>query len=184
MRTRRVGYSVVGSGVAVFAGWASVAFACSPLPQVYSVLPEAATPGDTVVLRGQAVKSSAPVQIRWNGVNGKVLAAATPDGGGAFSVPVVVPDVAPGIYSLTLQTQDAGVNRTTFEVTAPAGSASVAPRAQLWPSVATQPSIATPESGGAHAAGAALLGFGLVALAGGSAVAVARRRRALAASDK
>lgn len=184
MRTRRVGYSVVGSGVAVLAGWASVAFACSPLPQVYSVLPEAATPGDTVVVRGQAVKSSAPVKIRWNGVNGPILAAATPDARGAFSAPVVVPDVAPGIYSLTLQTQDAGVNRTTFEVTAPASSATASPRAQLWPSFATQPSIATPAPGGANAAGVALLSFGLVALAGGSTAAVVRRRRALAVSDK
>lgn len=184
MGTHRVGYSVVGLGVAIAAGWASVAFACSPLPQVYSVLPEAATPGDTVVVRGQAVKSSAPVKIRWNGVNGPVLASAIPDAGGSFSVSMVVPEAAPGIYSLTLQTEDAGVNRAAIEVTAPATSASTSGRSALWPSLSAQPSVAAPEPGGANAAGVALLGVGLVALAGGTTAAVTRRRRALAVSGR
>lgn len=172
MGLRRTTWLAVGIGVGIVAGWAGVAFACSPSPRVSALLPESASPGSTVVVQGQAVTGSG-VDIRWNGVRGKRLAVAEPDASGAFSVPVQVPDVAPGVYSLTLVDDSVSIGRMAFEVIGQAGSR--VPGVQVWPNMSAQPSIASPVAGGANA-GMVMLGLGLVILAAGSTVAVARRR--------
>lgn len=179
MRFPRAGLVAVGGGVAVVAGWAGASFACTPAPRVSSLLPESASPGSTVVVEGQAV-TGAPVDIRWNGVKGKRLAVAAPDASGGFSVPVQVPDAAPGVYSFTLVDNSASIGRMAFEVTAGPGSATT-PAAKLWPSMTARPSMASPATGGPNTAGVALLGVGLVVLGAGTAAAMARRRRVLAA---
>lgn len=177
MRTKKVGYGVIAAALLVL-GWASVAFACSVLPQVsYSLLPESATPGSTVVVEGQNVRTQAQVEIRWNGVGGKVLALATPVNG-AFSVPVQVPEATPGIYSLMLVTDNAGVGRTAFEVV---GSATTAPKPQPaphpWPGPSDAPIRADRAAGDPTMAGIGFLAIGLVGLFVGSTVAIVRRRR-------
>lgn len=178
MGMRRVRYGVMGVSLLVL-GWASVVFACTVQPQVsYSLLPQSASPGSTVMVEGRNVKSQSPVEIRWNGVAGKVLASATPVDG-AFSVPVQVPEAAPGIYSLMLVTDNAGVGRTAFEVIGGAADpAGVKSSAQLWPrpaqgygpgdGAATSPSLV----------GVGLLAVGVVGLFAGSAAVVVGRRRA------
>lgn len=135
-------------------------------------------PRESVQVKGQ-VDRSGPVEIRWNGVGGELLATAFPGKDGIFSVPVQVPDVAPGIYSITVATQNAGVGRTALEVTA-AGGALPSSTEQLWPSLDSQPFQAAPSSTGVSPVGVGLLGAGLVGLFGASAVAVARTRRVLA----
>lgn len=177
-RTLRTLSGMVGMGILGLVGWAGVAFACSVSPQVtYSLAPESATPGDTVTVEGRAVSSRSPVEIRWNGVTGKVLATATPTNG-AFSVPVQVPDVSPGIYSLMLVTTDAGVGRTSIEVAALAGvpSQRVA-AAQVWPTAAEARAAGASTFPGPAAVGVALLAVGLAGLFGASTFAVVRRRR-------
>jgi len=177
MGIRKAGYGVIGVGVAIVATWASVAFACTVQPQVsYSLLPESASPGTTVVVRGESIATRSPVEIRWNGVGGRVLAEATADNG-AFSVPVEIPQAAPGIYSLTIVTADGGVGRTALEVMGEEPS-SPAPALQVWPSLATTPDVAAPDSRVPGAIGMALLAVGLVGLVAGSAFAVIRRRPA------
>lgn len=177
-RTSRVVCGIVGVGVPVLLGWASVAFACSVSPQVtYSLAPESATPGETVTVDGSAVSSRSSVEIRWNGVKGKVLATATPTNG-AFSVPVQVPEVPPGIYSLMLVTTDAGVGRTSIEVAAPASSPSQrVAGAQVWPTAAEAGAAARSTSPGPGAVGVGLLAVGLAGMVGVSTLAVVLRRR-------
>lgn len=136
-------------------------------------------PRESVQVKGQ-VERYGPVEIRWNGVGGELLATAFPGKDGLFSVPVQVPDVAPGIYSITVATQNAGVGRTALEVTAAAGGALPSSTEQLWPSVSSQLFEAEPSSTGVSPVGVGLLGAGLVGLFGASAVAVARTRRVLA----
>lgn len=177
MGMRRVFVGIIGVGLLTMA---SAAFACTAQPQVrYSLLPEAASPGATVLVEGSYVRTQGQVEVRWNGVSGALLAVATP-AQGEISVPVQVPDVAPGVYSLMLVT-DSGVGRTPFEVT---GSASNAPAAvssaQLWPGATDGLVAAEPVSGGPGMIGVGLLAVGLVGLVGGSAVAVTQRRRVLA----
>ncbi|MEX2289754.1 MAG: hypothetical protein WD794_05435 [Mycobacteriales bacterium] len=168
-------FGVVGISVAGLM-WVSAAFACSPLPKVSSVSPESGAPGETVQVEGE-VRTGAPVEIRWNGVGGELLAVSRVGGDGMLSVPVRIPDVSPGIYSLTLVTSDVGVARTAVEVTAPGGSLPVA-APQLWPtSLAAQPLDAASASNGVSSLGVALLGVGLVGLFAGTTVAVARTRR-------
>lgn len=175
MDMRKAGFGVIGVTMMVMA-WASMAFACSVLPQVsYSLLPESATPGSTVTVEGRNVRTQAPVEIRWNGVGGKVLASVTPLNG-EFAVPVQVPEAAPGIYSLMLVTDNAGVGRTAFEVIGSATDAPASePAAQLWPNS----DAAVPHgSPGPSTVGVGLLAGGLVGLFAGTTVTVARRRRA------
>lgn len=178
MEMRRAGYGVMGVALLVL-GWASVVFACTVMPQVsYSLLPESATPGSTVTVEGKYVRSQSPVEIRWNGVGGKVLASVTPVNG-AFSVPVQVPEAAPGIYSLMLVTDNAGVGRTSFEVIGGAADAPAsAAAAQLWPGASDGP---VPADGGATSpslVGVGLLAVGVVGLFAGSTAAIVGRRRA------
>lgn len=66
MRLGRSAGMIAGAAVFVVLGVAGAAWACSPLPRVYSVVPESAAPGETVLVRGQV--PSAVVEIRWNGV--------------------------------------------------------------------------------------------------------------------
>lgn len=171
---RRMSFGVVGISVAGLV-WASAAFACSPLPKVSSVSPESGAPGETVQVSGE-VRTGAPVEIRWNGVGGELLAVSRVGNDGMLSVPVRIPDVSPGVYSLTLVTKDVGVARTAVEVTVPGGSLPVA-APQLWPSLAAQPLDAASASSGVSSLGVALLGVGLVGLFAGTTVAVARTRR-------
>lgn len=175
MGMRKAGFGVIGVTMLVL-GWVSVAFACTVLPQVsYSLLPESATPGSTVMVQGQNVRTQSPVEIRWNGVGGKVLASAIPDKG-AFAVPVQIPEATPGIYSLMLVTENAGVGRTAFEVVGTATDAPTSrPGAQLWTS--TQASVPADGAADPSLVGVGLLAVGVVGLFAGSTVAVVRRRR-------
>lgn len=186
MGIRRATYAMVAIGMVTLFGWGSVAFACSPQPQVYSLLPESAAPGETVVVRGQSITSRAPVEIRWNGVTGDVLATAAPGPDASLSVPVRIPDVSPGVYSLMLVTVDGGVARTAFEVTAAAGSAHASPvsvQTALWPTVDGAPA-ASSEGAAPLTIGLTMLATGLVGLFAGSALLVARRRRVVAGPDQ
>lgn len=173
--TRRTGSKVVAATVLGLVGWAGAAFACSPQPQVYSLLPGVAAPGETVQVEGRSVTGAAPVEIRWNGVGGQLLAVATPVGG-AVSVAVQVPDVAPGIYSLTLVNPDVGVGRTAIEVTGEAGAAAAVSSAGLWPTAVDGALAPAAVSSTPGVAGLLLLGAGLVGLFGASTVVVVRRR--------
>ena len=180
MARHRTALGLVGISAGMVALWVGVAFACTPQIRSYAVAPESAAPGSTVTVQGRDISSASPVEIRWNGTRGQVLGVARAGADGSFSVPVQVPDVAPGVYAMTLVSTDAGVGRSAFEVTVAAGLVPASPGANLWSSVADQASAPVAD-GPPGAAGVALLALGLVGLAAGSTVAVAGRRRAVAA---
>ena len=165
-------------------GGTSMAFACSPQPRVFSVAPQAIAAGDTTTVSGDSVESGAPVEVRWNSLHGQALGRAVATNG-RFSVPVAVPRVAPGIYSLVFVDGDqasapsGGIARASVEVSAPGGVARVASphTASPW-SVTTSP--ASHSTGPGLPLGLALAAGGTVALFGGFAAATLRRRRSLA----
>lgn len=156
---------------------ASLAFACTAQPRVFSVLPQSAPAGSTVEVGAEAVGSRGPVEIRWNGVEGPVLATAEPSPAGTLSLPLKVPETPPGVYSLVFVTPDQGIGRAALEVTSSGAVQAVpAPEAPLW-SAASRPISSPKGSSPAILAGAGLLAFGLVAVFGGFAVAGLRRGR-------
>lgn len=186
---------------------AAVAWACTAqLPM--SVKPGAAAPGTPVTVSGESARG--PVELRWNGVDGPLVGRAAD--GSAFALGFKVPDVAPGVYTLVALARSsdgtvASKGTASFEVTTASSVAGVsqpvaAPSAQtasadLWSGYAsadTGPGLATgteavgdvvgSRSGSPSLAlGVGLLGFGLVALFAGFAVAELRRRKAVAPSS-
>lgn len=172
MRVRRAALGAVGMVLVFVGGWAGAAFACTPQSQVLA--PAEAAPGATVQVEGRAV-TGGPVEIRWNGVKGTVLATAVPVEG-ALSVPVQIPTATPpGVYALTLVAPNGQVGRTALEVAAP-GLVRNDEAARLWGD-ASRTSAAAPASGFSTLA-VALLSVGLVTLFAASTVAVVRRRHA------
>ena len=135
-----------------------------------------------------------PVEIRWNGASGTVLATAQ---GPNFSQKLNVPAEAGGMFYIAAVQRDGAGTVTykvadTFEVTAPAAGAatpsqsSASAAGDLWsgfaPGASVTPSDAV-TSGPASSSsrnvtlGVGLMGIGTAALFGGFAVAATRRRR-------
>lgn len=81
----------------VAVGTAGAAWACVPGHSAsFSVSPQRAAAGETVTVRGSEF-SSGPVEIRWDGDEGEVLATAA---GPNFSVTVTIPESPPGQHFL------------------------------------------------------------------------------------
>ena len=188
------------TSLAAIAGVASAAWACTAAAPVTSISPKVGQPGAEVRVAGTNY-AAGPVEIRWNGATGPVLATAQ---GPSFSQVVNVPaDMAGGMYYMVaVQRNTAGsvVYKVadTFEVSAPAASAatpsvsSASATGDLWSAFAPGAEVATLGDSTTAATGAdsstsrnlalgvGLMGIGTAALLGGFAVAVARRRRATA----
>lgn len=106
------------------------------------VKPAQVAPGGEVSVLGTPSWAPVPVSIRWNSVDGEVLATfTTTSGGNAQWGPgtVKIPDVAPGVYDL-VGTQDAPANqlalrgvpaRARVVVTEPGGA--LPPAAEVTP---------------------------------------------------
>jgi hypothetical protein len=100
---------------------------------------------------------------------------------------VTIPEAAPGVYTIVAVSQGEGVARVSFEVTPSVASGLVsatpanATSREAWPALrSTSARVESPAPSGTGrslALGVGLLGFGLVALFSGSAIAVVRRRR-------
>jgi len=169
---------------AVHAGGASAAHVAR-----LEVRPGSVAPGSEVTVFGTPGWAPTPVAIRWNTLDGQVLATfPTTSGGNASFGPgtVKVPDVAPGVYEL-VGTQDApetqialrGVPaRARIVVTGPGGAAPP-PLPETPPVRALQ---TLKESGGPSTSSLVLLGLGLfaVTLAAGLIPGLAMRRRSAA----
>lgn len=182
VQVRRAMVAVAGT-VGVAGVVAGQAWACTPTAKIVSASPAAAVPGAQVRVAVESVSTQGPVEIRWNSLTGDRLATAAFDGR-AYAASVAVPDVAPGVYTLIATADGAGVARTSFEVTAPAGStATPAAAPSLTSNWADQPVAQTPSgSMTGVVAGSGLLAVGLVSTFAGFAVAAGRRRHALASS--
>lgn len=91
-------------GVLVLLG-AAAAWACVPQPIISSVQPRASgQAGGQVTVVGDNF-DQAPVEIRWNGVQGPLLGTSN---GPSFSIPVTIPDDVEGLYVLTALSRQPG----------------------------------------------------------------------------
>lgn len=118
---------------AVVAAWSicigAVAWACVPQPFL-SILPRSSgRSGDDITLEG--LNFHGRVEIRWNAVDGPLLATAT---GSPFSTSATIPDVVEGLYAFVALERDAtggivGLTRSAFAITGP-GSTTTAPVAR------------------------------------------------------
>jgi hypothetical protein len=126
-------------------------------------------PQATSTVHGEGAPAGATVELRWNAVKGPVLAKTTANGDGTFSASVSAPNVAPGIYVLIAKVGD-NVGRAAIEVRAGAG---------MTASPAVYATTNEGQSGGlgAHGVELAIFAGGLVLLAAGTFVAMARRRQ-------
>src|SRR5205807_10139620 len=162
----------------------AMAFACTNLATL-NLSSASGKPGDSIIVTGSSFRMPANVttgvQLRWNALDGPVLAEATPDKAGNFSTTVTIPDAQPDVYVLVAVLRDAkGADtsgtpaRAQFQVIGGAGKpVPAAAGGQVVSGSATGTSSTTPVP-------LALL-FGLRALGLGSflagALAVARLAR-------
>lgn len=179
-----VAFSVVVAAVVA----TSVAWACTAQVGIAPVTPLGGPPGTKVAVKGTSTLPG-PVEIRWNGVKGSLLATALADQGehrSDFSAEVTVPPAPPGVYSLLVVPagSTAGVGRAAFRVlpstqgaaAAPEGPATNGPASWSAFGEGTGVSPSPVDSTPAFVAGIALLGAGLVAMVAGFGVASMRRR--------
>ena len=164
-------FAIPAAAAAVFVG--AAAFACTNLATL-NLSSNAGKAGDVITVTGTSFAagrdgaSSLPVQLHWNGVDGKVLAEAVPDKAGNISATFTVPEGAPGYYVLVATQKDAsGVDtygtpaRASYQILGPNGQSVVAPPA---PATATSlPAEHTSTGIIALTVGLGLLGIGLFA---------------------
>lgn len=109
LRRRAVGAASVGPVAVMLAAavTASVAWACTNLATLNLSTADGRV-GDIITVsgsgfavpRGIPAPEPVPVAVHWNGIDGPVLATATPDRPGTFTVTFTVPDALPGNYVL------------------------------------------------------------------------------------
>lgn len=172
-RSGSIGGGLVAAFLALVLALAGLAWACVPQPYIVLRPLASASAGTKVTVEGQNFAGDRH-EIRWNGVEGELLATAS---GAYFSVPFTVPSASPGMYSLVAMSREPGgtvgnVATASFEVSGP-GSQRSAPRAPGKPAKVDDGAAGTTPDAFVMgmAGGAATLG-----LAGAIRV-LARRRR-------
>lgn len=169
----RPALAVLTALAALLAG-AAVALACVPQPLITLHPRASGRPGARVTLEGLAFPAGDPVEVRWNGVDGPILARAV---GPSLSVALKVPRVSDGLYGVVALSRpaDGGVGSSAsamFQVTERhADAAASAPRSQRSspPAVVSAPSPARRSSARGLAVpvlaaiGVAVLAIGLAA---------------------
>jgi len=163
MKPRVALATVVGAAAAL--GVAGLAWACTNFATL-NLSGTAGRAGTEVVATGANAQPNVPVALRWNSRSAPVVATATPDAAGAYTLPVRVPEAATGVQVLLATDRDGNVARAAFEVTGPA--------------LAPMP-VSTPAPGPDPArVGATVLALGLLAAVPFGAALLLWRRPALA----
>lgn len=189
MSMKKKGALLFAAGAALTLVVGATAFACTNLATLNLSSP-AGKVGDTITVTGSSFQvgrgdaATLPVQLRWNGVNGTVLAETVPDRAGNISATFTVPEGAPGYYVLVATQRDAkGVDtygtpaRASYQILGANGQSVVTPPAAA--SAASLPS--EPSSSGIIALTVGLGVLGLALFAAGF-VAFVRQTRAAAAA--
>lgn len=198
MRRNRLKIAVGGTIAGAALGIASLAWACTA-QLGFRVEPGGAVAGAAVAAKGD--NATGPVEIRWNSVDGALLAKADVTSGGTYAAGFTVPDAAPGVYTVVALSHgnDGRVTKSesAFRVSPAPGSTGLSSQtvaADVWSgfgSASTDQAAAMADgtvagSSGTDASqlrlGVGLLASGLAALGAGFAVAEARRRKAIAQS--
>ena len=188
MSLKRKGTLLVAAAAAASLVVGAAAFACTNLATL-NLSSTAGKAGDVVTVTGSSFavgregNPTLPVQLRWNGVNGTVLAETTPDRAGNISATFTVPEGAPGYYVLVATQKDArGVDtygtpaRASYQILGANGQSVVTP-----PAAATAASL--PAEGSSTGIIALTVALGLVGLSLFAAgfIAFVRQTRAAAA---
>ncbi len=185
MGVKRTASLFFGTVVVVVAVAGMAAFACTNLATLNLSGPRA-TPGETITATGssfgvaEAGAPQAPVLVRWNGVEGDVLAQAVPDPAGNISASFTVPQAEPGQYVIVATQRDAEGEdefgtpaRATFEVLGPDGQ----PARPVTDTPASSASDSNSAGAIALMAGLGLVGLSLFALGSSMFVREVRRRQ-------
>ena len=118
MRVQRKAVMAMFGVVAAVTIGAGVAWACTG--QTYMNIPvTAGAPGSPLsmeVVAGPQLAAGA-VAVHWNSIDGPVLASTTVAEGEGAVLEATVPQVAPGVYYLVLDTANGDLARSAFEVT-------------------------------------------------------------------
>lgn len=165
--------------VMLLVGLAGAVWACTPQPEQFALDTAAASRGEPVTVSGKTVPLS-EVAIRWNSLDGPVLATVDTRTG-EFSETIEVPaDAEPGVaYVIAEPEGNGGIARAAFEVTG--GESATTPSESAW-NLAQDPTMTDTSASPAGmtapvAAGAGMLSLGLVGLLGGATVATVQQRR-------
>lgn len=122
-----------GTAIAVVAAlaatvWAAtgLAWACVPQAELVTVQPRSSGPAGTAVTVAALGFDPGRAEVRWNAVDGEMLATAE---GPEFSVPVTIPRAPEGLYHLIVLARAPGgeignTSTVSFQVTAPSDGAS------------------------------------------------------------
>lgn len=190
MRLKRLLVPAMATVAGAVVVMGATAFACTNLATL-NLSKAAGQPGETVTITGSSFRvakagPSNAVQLRWNSVDGAVLAEGVPDPAGNVSMTATIPQAQPGYYVLlaTQRTPEGKDEygtpaRAAFQILGPGGESVVAPTgAEASGTVASEPA-----SAGMIALTAAL-GIGGLALFGAGVGAFVRqgRRREVPAS--
>lgn len=186
MAKRRL-YLGAFSAVAVALGMiGSTAWACTAFTSLRGVQSGLANSrvemtGESLVRPNERVRA---VELRWNSLQGPILAQAEADHTGKLSTTVTIPEAAPGTYFVVAIVQGRAVARSIFEVVAAPGTAPAPAAAlELGLRATDRPALQTDRGLGLEP-GIALLAVGLVLLVAGAGVAAARSgRRAASGVD-
>jgi hypothetical protein len=167
---------------AILLATGAVAYACTNLATL-NLSSGTGKPGDTITVTGSSFRMpsgvTTGVQIRWNAVDGPVLAEAIPDRVGNISATFTVPDAAPDYYVVIAVLRDARGNDTSgtparaqFQIVGGAGR-------PVAPTASGPVTAATGGEGGSTAPIALLLVLGALGLGlfGAGFAAVARQTR-------
>ncbi len=189
MSMKKKGTLLFAAGAVASLVVGAAAFACTNLATL-NLSSTAGKAGDVVTVTGSSFAvgrgdaATLPVQLRWNGVDGMVLAEATPDRAGNISATFTVPDGMPGYYVLVATQKDArGIDtygtpaRASYQILGPNGQSVVTPAASA--AAASVPS--EPGSTGIIALTVGLGVLGLALFATGF-VAFVRQTRAAGAA--
>ena len=160
------------AGLGAVAMAAAVAWACTGQP-LLSIADPVAAPGKELpaVVRALDQSRSTAVDLRWNGMEGPVVASAVVEPGRDLTVPVRVPEVSPGVYYLVLVTDGQGVGRAAVQVT---GSSN--PGTSAWARAQDNSAPGPANNNRAFAAGGVLLVVGLAGLGAFAGLALKRSR--------
>ena len=183
MLVRRGVALVMGLGAALVLVAGAAAFACTNLATL-NLSSNVGKAGDVVTVTGSSYRMpsgvTTGVQLRWNALDGPVLAEAVPDKVGNISAQVTIPQAAPDTYVIVAVLKDARgadtsgtPSRAQFQILGGAG------RNAPQPAIAQQTPAASTSSSSSTAPLALLVGLGVlgVVLFGGGLAAAARATR-------
>lgn len=167
---RRVGPAVLVIAVLLGIG-AGGAAACVPQPKLVVLHPQSSGPAGAQVTVEVVGLDPGPAEVRWNGIDGELLAQAT---GPDFSVPVEIPEAEDGLYNVVvLSRHPSGALGNTAVVSFLVDSSSGAAAPRQWSTSTTaatsgRPPAARPaglSTGAGVALAAAFLAVGMMATA-------------------